>query len=62
MEFVRLIEDVDSRIVSASDAELIVDIVRSDATLEALSEPEVDDPARPKSCLCAPQWISGIEV
>lgn len=55
IEFTRVIEEVERRIVSASDAELIVDIVRSDATLDPRSEPEVDDPACPKSCSCAPQ-------
>jgi hypothetical protein len=45
--------------VSVSEAEeLIVDIVRSEAALESPSE----DVARPISCLCAPQWISGIDV
>lgn len=49
IEFTREIDEVDSRMVSVSDAELIVDIVRSDAMLEARSEPEVDEPAGPKS-------------
>ena len=59
-------EDVDKRIVSASEPELeielIVDIVRSDAILDALSESEREDAPMPRSCLCAPQWISGIAV
>jgi len=40
MEFTR-----DKRMVSASDPELTVDIVRSDATLEARSDPDVEEPA-----------------
>ena len=40
----------------------IVDIVRSDAILDALSESECEDAATPISCLCAPQCISGMEV
>ena len=56
-------DGVDKRIVSASELELIVDIVRSDAILDALSESECDDvAARPTSYLWAPQWISGMEV
>jgi len=51
---------VDDRIVSVSLSELIVDMVRSDTTLDALSEPE--DGAMPMSCLCAPQWTSDIDV
>jgi hypothetical protein len=62
MEFTRVIEEVDTRIVSASDPELTVDMVRSDATLDARSDPEVDDPAFARSCLCAPQWTSGMVV
>lgn len=56
-------DDVDSRIVSVSELELavelanelIVDMVRSDAILDALSESDCEDPPRPISCLCAPQ-------
>jgi hypothetical protein len=54
-----LSEEVDSRIVSVSDPEeLIVDIVRSEAALDSPS----DEGAKPISCLCAPQWMSGIDV
>jgi hypothetical protein len=57
-----LSEAVDIRIVSVSEVvELIVDmvdIVRSEAALESPSE----DAATPISCLCAPQWISGMAV
>jgi hypothetical protein len=60
IEFTRVIL---LRIVSASELlELIVDIVRSDAILEALVESEYEDAAMPMSCLCAAQWISGIDV
>lgn len=55
VELARMKEVVDERIVSVSLPELIVDIVRSDAMLDALSEPEVEDCAIPMSCLCAPQ-------
>lgn len=55
IEFARVIDELERRIVSVSDDELIVDSVRRDAMLDARSEPEVDDPALPKSCLCAPQ-------
>lgn len=63
IELVRAIDEVDKRIVSASELhELIVDIVRSDAALDALPESERDDAPIPASCLCAPQWISGMDV
>jgi hypothetical protein len=52
VEFTRVIPD---RIVSVSELELIVDIVRNDAILDALPEPECEDAAIPLSCLCAPQ-------
>lgn len=55
IELTRVKDVVDDRIVSVSLPELIVDIVRSDAILEALSEPDVDEGAIPMSCLCAPQ-------
>lgn len=54
-ELTRVIEDEDRRMVSVSEPELNVDIVRREAMLDARSEPEVDDPAFPMSCLCAPQ-------
>ena len=54
-ELTRVIEDEDRRMVSVSEPELIVDIVRREAMLDARSEPDVDDPAFPMSCLCAPQ-------
>jgi hypothetical protein len=63
-------DDAEKRIVSASEPEAeltvdmvdIVDMVRSDAMLDRRSEPEFDDAVSPISCLCAPQWTSGIEV
>lgn len=42
---------VDNRMVSVSDPELIVDIVRSDAILDALSESDCEDAPIPMSCL-----------
>ena len=61
-ELTLVIEDAEKRIVSASEPELKVDMVRSEAMLDRRSEPEFDDVASPMSCLCAPQWTSGIEV
>ena len=53
IEFTRVLP---LRIVSVSELlELIVDIVRSDAILDALSESECEEAAMPMSCLCAPQ-------
>ena len=53
---------VPDRIVSVSELlELIVDMVRSEAMLDALSESEYDV-AIPTSCLGAPQWILGMDV
>lgn len=61
MELTRAVYVVDIRIVSVSESELIVelmvDIVRSDAMLEALSESDCEDAPMPISCLCDPQWI-----
>lgn len=59
-EFTRVKDVVDDRIVSVSLSELMVDMVRSDVTLDARPDPE--DGAMPISCLCAPQWTSAIDV
>lgn len=58
-EFIRglncVVEDPGRRMVSVSELELIVDIVRNDTTLDALSESDWDDGAIMSSGLYAPQ-------
>jgi hypothetical protein len=61
-ELTLVMDDAEQRIVSASDPELMVDMVRSEATLDRRSDPELDDVASPLSWLCAPQCTSGIDV
>jgi hypothetical protein len=57
-----VVDDPGRRMVSVSELELIVDMVRKDTTLDALSESVVDEGATMSSGLYAPQWKSGIEV